>query len=171
MKEMILRHYSAKMFPLIDMTRELKISDKPRGLWLSDDSDEESCWPAWCRAETFQLENLRFQYRARLHAKAAVLILASAFEIDAFTTEYGRRPAWQRDRGYYRPEIDWPEVGQKYQGIIITPYQWTRRLEGGSPWYYGWDCASGCIWDISALEIFEFEAEFPLSIAQEGNAS
>lgn len=32
-----------------------------------------------------------------------------------------------------------------------APYQWRRRNERGFSWYYGWDCASGCIWRASAI--------------------
>lgn len=26
------------------------------------------------------------------------------------------------------------------------------RLDNRCTWYYGWDCASGCIWDKDAIE-------------------
>lgn len=46
--------------------------------------------------------------------------------------------------------INWPMVADRYQGIVIAPYLWSRRMDGGL-WYYGWDCASGCIWDAAAV--------------------
>ena len=49
-------------------------------------------------------------------------------------------------------QIDWAEVASKYDGIIISPYQWSLRLDMEMMWYYGWDCASGCIWNISAIK-------------------
>ena len=48
--------------------------------------------------------------------------------------------------------INWQPLTEQYAGIIISPYQWKRRLDGrASDWYYGWDCASACIWDLSAV--------------------
>ena len=52
-------------------------------------------------------------------------------------------------------EIDWKKVKSKYQGIIIAPYQWSCRLNLDSNWYYGWDCASGCIWDLDCIKDFK----------------
>ena len=61
--------------------------------------------------------------------------------------------------------IDWPKVAERYDGIIIAPYQWSRRLDGPM-WYYGWDCASGCVWRARAvLELKSMEelCQQPLS--------
>lgn len=33
----------------------------------------------------------------------------------------------------------------------ITPYCWPARMDPDLIWYYGWDCASGCIWDASTI--------------------
>jgi hypothetical protein len=33
--------------------------------------------------------------------------------------------------------------------LLITPYIWSCRLDFN--WYYTWDCASGCFWDVSCL--------------------
>lgn len=46
--------------------------------------------------------------------------------------------------------IDWASVCRAYQGIVISPYFWSRRM--GPMWYYSWDCASGVIWDADAIE-------------------
>jgi len=37
-------------------------------------------------------------------------------------------------------------VSKEYDGIEIAPYQWDARLS--LIWYYGWDVASGCIWNL-----------------------
>ena len=49
--------------------------------------------------------------------------------------------------------MDWGYLATQYQGLIIAPYLWDLRLFGPA-WYYGWDCASGCIWDLTAVESF-----------------
>jgi hypothetical protein len=51
------------------------------------------------------------------------------------------------------PGIDWGRVAEQYHGIVIAPYQWSLRLD--LMWYYGWDCASGCIWDTWIVERVE----------------
>jgi hypothetical protein len=48
-------------------------------------------------------------------------------------------------------EIDWYRVAEQYDGIIITPYIYERRLTEYTTWYYSWDCASGCIWNGKAI--------------------
>jgi hypothetical protein len=50
-----------------------------------------------------------------------------------------------------RFEIEWRKVAERFDGIIIAPYIWQRRLDLESSWYYSWDCASGCIWNASAV--------------------
>lgn len=63
-----------------------------------------------------------------------------------------------RDTAYF---MDWPTIAEKFAGIEIAPYLYQRRLE--ALWYYGWDCASGCIWDkdvITDITLFaKFDAE------------
>jgi hypothetical protein len=108
---------------------------KPAGFWLSVDDD----WRRWCS------ENGRFDEMAefKLASDANVLIIDSVRSLDLFSTAYKRF-----DR--YIVGIDWRLVRVRYQGIIIAPYQWERRMS--LDWYYPWDCASGCIWDLRAIK-------------------
>ena len=46
--------------------------------------------------------------------------------------------------------IDWAKVAENYDGIEIAPYIYEARHE--HPWYYGWDVASGCIWNTTNLK-------------------
>ena len=56
------------------------------------------------------------------------------------------------DSSYPREDIDWAAVARCYQGIIIPTYHFEFRFDTHvSDWYYGWDCASGCIWDAGAI--------------------
>ncbi len=111
---------------------------KPRGLWISVDGPDD--WPAWCESEEFSIGSIR--YVVELSDSPKPLWLRSAGELDRFTRTYGR----PGPIGY---SIDWPRVAKDHPGLIIAPYQWTRRME--IKWYYGWDCASGCIWEPSAI--------------------
>ena len=107
---------------------------KPLGFWLSDESSEDS-WSAWCAAEEFPIGSHRTDFRADL---SNVLHLSSDTDLMRFHDEY-----------VVRIYPDWERVGTEYKGILITPYAWNLRLE--LDWYYGWDCASGCFWDLSCL--------------------
>ena len=46
-------------------------------------------------------------------------------------------------------DINWTKVAENYDGIEIAPYIYKARM--GHMWYYGWDVASGCIWNTSKL--------------------
>lgn len=55
-------------------------------------------------------------------------------------------------QGAYQAEGNYGTfIGARYDGIVITPYVWSMRLDRSAFWYYGWDCASGCIWNASAV--------------------
>ncbi len=47
-------------------------------------------------------------------------------------------------------DINWAEVSETYDGIEIAPYIYKARMT--HKWYYGWDVASGCIWNTSSLK-------------------
>lgn len=113
---------------------------KPLGFWYEVDGD----WRRWCRddgmgkwVENGHLHELRL-------GDERILRISTVGALDRFTEEYGvpevvaglGRPL---DRG-----IRWADIAESWDGIEIAPYHWTRRLEVS--WYYGWDCASGCIW-------------------------
>lgn len=143
---MIVEHYSAS--PIIEPLSKGQDDEpgpKPRGLWVSVPGEDD--WPSWCRAEDFRLGALSIRHEIVVHDDD-ILWLKSGWEVDKFHNEYGSwaREAWQSNY------IHWAGVAKEYKGIIIAPYQWSRRLDGpASRWYYGWDCASGCIWDASAI--------------------
>lgn len=157
---MLLTHYSDKpletvrsvaQWPANEGARATGPYTKPVGLWVSVDGEDDWIW--WCRAEGFGLERLTHAHRVTLAKNARVLRLAGANELDAFTAEYGGLGP------DYMPEhlkslcIDWWRVAAGYQGVIIAPYCYERRLN--LSWYYPWDCASGCIWDASAIASVE----------------
>lgn len=159
---MKLRHFSYK--PLKDIRsvkQSVKGEAKPRGLWLSDEDD--SGWFDWCSGEEFALERLHYEYEVTLSDKANILHIKSAGGLQAFQDEFvdkretsvnqhilrdyvNKKYEWQP----HTYEIRWDLVAKKYDGIIISPYIWSERL-GNKMWYYGWDCASGCIWNKEAI--------------------
>jgi hypothetical protein len=123
---------------------------KPRGFWITDDSD--SCWKSWCVGEQWGLGGLTHKHRIDLD-ESNVLILRGEYQVRAFSREYGFARHWggPDDRKWRDWCIDWRKVAARHDGIIIAPYVWSLRLEDGFMWYYGWDCASGCIWNARAI--------------------
>lgn len=176
---MRLVHWSHKKVTKVQGRRQWSLDDdrhgrrslpgKPNGFWLSDETRGAYGWRAWCRAERFRPYGFRYEHEVKLVPNAKILYLRTPQEIDSFTHEYGYSLLDEHDKregkvpfskriGYgrygqpYYDSIDWKRVAKKYHGIVITPYQWSRRLDGGCQWYYSWDCASGCIWNARAIE-------------------
>lgn len=120
--------------------RESWAYGKPDGLWVSVEGQDD--WPAWCRGEEFRLDSLRHVYEVNLDPAAKIIRLTSPAELEDFHRIYahpGKR--WG---------IEWARVvADGWAGIVIAPYQWSCRY--GMDWYYGWDCAAGCIWDLTAI--------------------
>ncbi len=144
---MQLVHYSAA--PVAEIRSAEQPSEdhfKPRGFWVSDDACEDN-WRSWCEAEGFRLENLTHVHDVALAPDANILHLSSAYEIDAFTRAY----SLETQQVWRNRDMDWRRLAREFQGIIITPYVWARRLDGDAGWYCSWDCASGCIWDARAI--------------------
>lgn len=164
---MRLIHYSGEPISYLDKRdydqTELTWQDKPNGLWISVEGLERLQnsynWKEWCEVEEYGIENLAYPYEIQLHKNANILHLKSSQEIFEFTKLYPfLRDQWNNPKGRElceTYELDWNKVKEKYQGIIIAPYQWECRLALESCWYYGWDCASGCIWDISCIKEFK----------------
>lgn len=144
------------------------LNHKPGGLWVSVEGlEDDTNWKDWCVAENFGLENLKMPHLLTLKKTANVLFIQTAEKLDEFNKEFGislseyykitfglnrQTPGYEEyvnQKGY---SIRWNEVKKKWDGLIIAPYQWENRL--GMSWYYGWDCASGCIWNIGCIDEF-----------------
>jgi hypothetical protein len=129
--------------------------DKPRGLWVSVDGEDD--WKSWCENESFDLDGLKHAHRVVLTEDANVLHIADAQQFLGFVEQYSvPDPTWEERLNipnYDYVAIDWIKVADEYDGIIIAPYRWEFRLS--FMWYYGWDCASGCIWNLKVIKDFE----------------
>lgn len=152
---MILTHFGGE--DAVDLTRTY-VQDhhglgtthgKPRGLWLSDESDYG--WAEWCRDENFVDTDQQVATSFTLSRSAHVLHL-STFEMvrdlpKQYPIEFGRYAGDPLSEG----GVDWLRIVAEYDGILITPYQWSARLRHECGYYYGWDVASGCFWNLRAL--------------------
>jgi hypothetical protein len=138
---------------------------KPNGLWVSVDGEGD--WPAHCRSTAFNLDDLAYRNVITLHDPERLLWLTTADALDEFQQEYGIDRSISRF-GPPRHAIEWDRVAAKYPGMIIAPYQWSQRM--ALIWYYGWDCASGCIWDpqvIAGVECVEFNKKPSRNLSHE----
>lgn len=158
---MKLEHYTRK--PL-DKLRNRDVTEraghlKPAGLWVSVVGEND--WPHWCRVEEFGNIDKCLRYEIELKEDANILMLCDETDIDAFTLDF-ECEAYPGIPIRHKA-IDWTAVAKIYAGIIIAPYIYTRRLTDHTYWYYGWDCASGCIWDVSCIESVQVVSEAALS--------
>jgi len=130
------------------------IGSKPVAFWFSVEDnglEDDLNWREWCEAEKFCLEDLAHSYEITLKENSRILHLKTAEEIWEFTKKY---PIISLNPDLNSYGINWEQVKKEYQGIIISPYQWECRLSPKSVWYYGWDCSSGCLWDLDCIKDF-----------------
>lgn len=150
-----LLHYSEEP---VDFDRDrvyeqdlLSVSGKPDGLWVSVPGERD--WPTYCREGGVYLHDLTHIHEVQLRPYPNILRLSSPLDVDLFHTVYSVPTALSFGRGRDSWGVDWPRVASEYAGLVIAPYIYSRRLR--YLWYYGWDCASGCIWNLEAIESFE----------------
>lgn len=141
---MRLIHYSTKPIERFDRAREYGAAFlKPAGFWVSVEGPHD--WKEWCEAENWG--PIECPHLVTLADGARILRVSTLDEIDAFHAEHSiPQPLLST------PAINWGRVAEKYDGIIIAPYQFERRLARDFMWYYGWDCASGCVWNLAAID-------------------
>jgi hypothetical protein len=143
---------------------------KPNGLWFDIDED----WKRWCEAAQHEPEKLRYRHTVTILDKSRILFLKAANDVEAFTREYGRNFSghiqllqnaedigtftnqYGRDlfgdiRKAFSNYIMWGEVAVKYSGIIVSPY--LPATGQTYLWYWGWNCASGCVWDTNVIRL------------------
>ncbi len=136
---------------------------KPDGFWISAEGKDD--WPSWCEGEQFRLETLAHRAPVSLNDGANVLRLTPGM-IDRFDSDFGVEWPWCENGRWIARGIDWRAVADRYDGIIIAPYAWCFRLTMN--WYYPWDCASGCIWNLDAITVGESEPHRLPELAERG---
>lgn len=133
--------------PLTGVVQRPYVQDdysKPDGLWYSvgDDwwrwlqSDWRAKWAGWKEVHVLEFDASR------------ILQLKTVAAVRKFHDEF-------RAKQFPRHMIDWRKVEKLYAGIEIAPYQGGLRFDHDVSWYYSWDVASGCIWDVSAITRLE----------------
>ena len=144
-------HYARRSLHTIYSVEQGERPDgKPTGLWVS--AEGASDWAAYCKS-TYprHLEGI-VATEVVLHPSAAILHISNVVMFDEFEKRYYMHANFDNPWTPFNG-IDWGLVAKRYEGIVISPYRYERRYErGGIMWYYTWDCASGCIWDRSAVK-------------------
>lgn len=126
---------------------------KPYGLWLSVDGRDD--WPAFISGEKWDEGRIARRFIITLPPRLNVLRLKTLSALHNFTEKYQFTPPGVPQSEWLNHFIDWGKVKSAYDGIIISPYQWRARLSEGTFWYYPWDCASGCVWNLAGVTAAE----------------
>jgi hypothetical protein len=163
-------HWASDPVKLRGMRYPQRGHPKPNGLWF----DVNGSWKQWCEAVQFRPEGLRYRHTVTVLDTSRILFLRKAKDIDLFTREYGHNlsghfeplqspedlDAFARRYGsdlfgdileQFSNYILWEEVAGKHSGIIIHPY--SRARSRTCLWYYGWNCAGGCVWDTGVIRL------------------
>jgi len=141
-QSMYLIHWSKEPIEQVVPNSQTEHSYKPNGLWISDEKDYG--WKQWCEDNNYPCGTIAYSINFIPNHK--ILILRNLNDLKEFTYTYGY--------SYYgSSRIDWVAVAKKYHGILITPYQSVNYSCEEYQWYYGWDCASGCVWNPVSIQI------------------
>lgn len=124
-----------------------KANHKPNGLWYAVGTE----WIDWVQSEMPDWMGHTF-YKIEVNT-SNILHLKSGIDIDNFTKKYVKFNSIGYDSWEKNANIYWKPVAEEYSGIEISPYQYNSRHK--YMWYYGWDVASGCIWDKSGISKIE----------------
>ncbi len=133
---------------------------KPSGIWYSCGGS----WIEWCLNEDFCFPHYVHEIDI---VDWRLVMIDNVDDFDDFCKEYGlniqnyfalKNQIDTHILGRSIDCINWTIVAEGWSGIEINPYLWSRRLN--SLWYYGWDCASGCIWDTRAIKKIELLAVY-----------
>ena len=141
----------------------------------------EGSWYHICMTGKGMKPRIRYKHKVTIKQDANLCIITNEKELDIFADEFGfwkrrvaQHPLQKLDdakkqcvdllkalkdfgssKGYEMDErfIDWIFVYNKYDGIVITP--WIESKKFSYLWYEPWQCASGCIWELHAIEKVE----------------
>ncbi len=133
-------HMSKKPFELERRVYSQRIGFKPSGFWYGFGNE----WIDWTRSE---MPNWIGKYIYKVDIdKSNILEIKTHMDFMMFTRKYQSLKS-----GAEGQAIDWGVISKKYDGIEINPYQQEARYQ--YMWYYGWDVASGCIWNLNKVKL------------------
>lgn len=130
-------------------TYEQQPTMKPRGFWYGFGNE----WIEWVRGNMPEWEG-NYLYEVDIK-HSNVLLIESYYDLVLFDKTYAAtasKHGFPRDPG---EAIDWAAVSKKYDGVEIYPYERGNRHQHS--WYSTWNVASGCIWNLSHIELKQIE--------------
>ncbi len=80
-----------------------------------------------------------------------ILMINSMAELLEFSKKFKTKD--DRVTLFHHGYVDWKRVAELYDGVEIPNYIWECRLRLEPFWYYGWDCASGCVWNVKDIKL------------------
>lgn len=151
---MKLFHFTPTKIELNKNRRYLKSSQsttarKPSGFWVS----VEYSW----REQMRDVIPSFFGHAYAVNLKPNnILYISSEQDFDNFLEKYSYEyePFKHSFGKYFNNAIDWLKLAADYDGIIFTDYFHKRRNDYS--WYYAWDCAGGCIWNLECIDNIEY---------------
>lgn len=132
---------------ILSFKQENKPNSKPKGFWYAIDNE----WIKWCKSEMPHWIK-KYNFEVILPENFNLLKIDNLFDLHLFSRKY--RIIDQFGTIF----IDWKKVAETYDGIEIAPYQYEARHDKSTLWYYGWDVASGCIWNGKDVKINNLKA-------------
>jgi hypothetical protein len=147
------------------------------------DNSNNIGWKEWCEEGEFALDRLRCSHEIKFKENAKILYLKCEKEILDFWRKYWYIPNRLKEFCEYKTNFHYPDIirisenlkipieeckrlsegvsypawsviSKEYDGIIISPYQWNLQFHTCFFWYHGWDCASGCVWNLDSIKEF-----------------
>ena len=130
-----------------------KVGPKPTGLWYECQDGSSQTWKAFCETGfSYGYSKYDKQYNVVLN-DYEILFIPDEHHFEKFYEMYStNHPADPAGTRGFDKMIDWPQVSRDYAGIEICPYLYSKRMDEDSFWYYGWDVASGCVWDPKGIQ-------------------
>lgn len=140
----------------------------------------EGSWYHICMSNADMRRRVRYKYKVNVKKDAKLIIITNEKELDDFSDAVGfwkryvpehplekQRDVENKIKEAFSPFtdmipkkkerdtriIDWIYVYGLYDGIIINP--WIKSKRNSYTWYSGWECASGCIWGLNAIDNLE----------------
>jgi len=132
-----------------------EIGPKPNGLWYECQDGSSETWEEFCTVGlTSGYDKYDSTYNVILKDDGYyILHITDDHHFEKFAKMYSvNHPADPDGSKGLDKMIDWPKVAEHYSGIEICPYLSSKRMDDDAFWYYGWDVASGCIWNAQGVE-------------------
>jgi tRNA nucleotidyltransferase/poly(A) polymerase len=130
-----------------------KVGAKPNGLWYECQDGSSETWEEFCDAG---LSTGYGKYDGTYNVVLndyEILFILDEFDFKKFNKMYSvNHPSDPDGSKGLDKMIDWPTVASHYAGIEICPYRADKRNDDDAFWYYGWDVASGCVWNSSGVK-------------------